>query len=194
VKIILNRKEKVMNAPENLRLDTKEINVPFTSTSDDDLVGSVATFFQVQPSQGVGDWTTRIVNTSTGEPTIAPPLLFSFQSLVSTSEIQRELEPYQKVTLIADLQQSDTELWQFYGNGVVFINEPSASKLRVQTEIKNQGQRLVITIDNVANNLELTELAFRYVASCMDVSNEGAGELKVYYSQDPGIKVGRGKL
>jgi len=183
-----------MNAPENLRLDTKEINVPFTSTSDDDLVGSVATFFQVQPSQGVGDWTTRIVNTSTGEPTIAPPLLFSFQSLVSTSEIQRELEPYQKVTLIADLQQSDTELWQFYGNGVVFINEPSASKLRVQTEIKNQGQRLVITIDNVANNLELTELAFRYVASCMDVSNEGAGELKVYYSQDPGIKVGRGKL
>jgi hypothetical protein len=60
----------------------------------------------------------------------------------------------------------------------------------VHTEIKNQGQRLIITIDNVANDLSKTALAFRYVASCIDTS-KGAGKLKVYYSQDPSIKVRR---
>ncbi len=82
-------------------------------------------------------------------------------------------------------------MWQFYGAGVVFIDEPPASMLRVQTEIKYQGQRLVITVDNVESNLDVTELAFRYIASCIDVSNKCAGELKVYYSQDPSISIGR---
>lgn len=180
-----------MNAPENLILKTQEIIVPFKSTSDDDLVGSVVSFFNVQANRHGKNWTTDIVNTSTGIASIALPLTFLFESKVSTSEIQRELEPYQKVTLIADLAQSDTELWQFYDNGIVFINEPLASELCVQTEIKNQGQRLVITIDNVAQNPVDVDLKFRYTASCIDVSTEGAGELKVYYSQDPSIKVRR---
>ena len=179
-----------MNAPENLTLDTQTIAVPFTSNNDDDLVGSVATFFKVQPTQGGEDWVTELVNTSTATTSLAPPLLFSFESVALPSGIQKELEPYQKVTLIVDLQQNDTELWQFYGAGVVFIDEPPASQLRVQTEIKYQGQRLVITVDNVENNLDITELAFRYIASCIDISKD-AGELKVYYSQDPIIRVRR---
>lgn len=187
------KKERVMNAPENLALDTQTITVPFMSNIDDDLVGSVVTFFKVQPTQSGEDWVTELVNTSTATVSIAPPLLFDFESIAAPSGIQKELEPHQKVTLIVDLQQSDTELWQFYGAGVVFIDEPPASQLRVQTEIKYQGQRLVITIDNVDNNLEFTELAFRYIASCIDVRNKGAGELKVYYSQDPVISVGRRK-
>ena len=182
-----------MNAPENLALDTQTITVPFMSNIDDDLVGSVVTFFKVQPTQSGEDWVTELVNTSTATVSIAPPLLFDFESIAAPSGIQKELEPHQKATLIVDLQQNETELWQFYGAGVVFIDEPPANQLRVQTEIKYQGQRLVITVDNVDNNLDITELAFRYVASCIDVSNKGAGELKVYYSQDPKIAVRRRK-
>ena len=187
------KKERVMNAPENLALDTQTITVPFMSNIDDDLVGSVVTFFKVQPTQSGEDWVTELVNTSTATVSIAPPLLFDFESIAAPSGIQKELEPHQKATLIVDLQQNETELWQFYGAGVVFIDEPPANQLRVQTEIKYQGQRLIITVDNVDNNLDITELAFRYVASCIDVSNKGAGELKVYYSQDPKIAVRRRK-
>jgi hypothetical protein len=187
--------ENIMNAPEKIILEKKTIIVPFTSTSDDDLVGSVVTFFKIIPKKQGKDWVTKIVNTSdsAAKPTIAPPLLFSFQSADPTSHIQKDLELYQKVTLIADLPKNDEEnpeLWQFYDNGVVFINEPPTSELCVHTEIKNQGQRLIITIDNVANDLSKTALAFRYVASCIDTS-KGAGKLKVYYSQDPSIKVRR---
>ena len=183
-----------MNAPENLALDTQTITVPFTSNIDDDLVGSVVTFFKVQPTQSGENWVTELVNTSTATTSLAPSLLFQFESVDLLSGIQKELEPHQKVTLIIDLQQSDSELWQFYGAGVVFIDEPPARMLRVQTEIKYQGQRLVITVDNVESNLDITELAFRYTASCIDVSNNRAGELKVYYSQDPGIRIGRIKV
>ncbi len=183
-----------MNAPENLALDMQTITVPFTSNIDDDLVGSVVTFFKVQPTQNGEDWITELINTSTAIASLAPSLLFQFESANTPSGIQKELEPHQKVTLVVDLQQNETELWQFYGAGVVFIDEPPANQLRVQTEIKYQGQRLVITVDNVENNLDITELAFRYTASCIDVSNNGAGELKVYYSQDPGIRIGRIKV
>jgi len=182
-----------MNAPEKLTLDTQTITVPFTSNIDVDFVGSVVTFFKVQPTQSGEDWVTELVNTSTATASPAPSLLFQFESVDTPSGIQKELEPHQKVTLIVDLQQSDTELWQFYGAGVVFIDEPPVSQLRVQSEIKYQGQRLVITVDNVDNNLDVTELAFRYIASCIDTS-AGAGELKVFYSQDPIIRVRRVQL
>ena len=184
----------MMNAPEVLTLE-KQIIVPFDNTrDDDDSVGSVATFFTVTPTTNNDNWLTKIVNTSTDIATISPELVFCFESPVSTSKIQRELEQYQKVVLISDLEQTETELWQFYGDGAVFINKPSTAKLRVQSEIKNQGKRLVITIDNVANNLvddlKDVDLEFRYIASCIN-SLQGAGELKVYYSQDPKIRVRR---
>jgi len=160
---ILIKKGRIMNAPENLALDTQTITVPFTSNTDDDLVGSVVTFFKVQPTQSCEDWVTELVNTSTATTSLAPSLLFQFESIDIPSGIQKEL-----------------------------IDEPPASQLRVQTEIKYQGQRLVITVDNVDNNLEFTELAFRYIASCIDTS-KGAGELKVFYSQDPTIGIRRRK-
>lgn len=187
-----------MNAPENLILEEKIITVPFTSTSDDDLVGSVVSFFKVHPNQKGKKWVTYIVNTSVSEaiPTVAPPLLFSFQSAKPSSDMQKELEPFQKVTLIVDLPKNDKEnpeFWQFYGNGIVFINKPPTNQLCAHTEIKNQGQRLVITIDNVVNDLKNTTLAFRFVASCIDTS-KGAGKLKVYYSQDPEVAIERPEL
>ena len=182
-----------MNAPENITLETKVIKVPFISTSDDDLVGSVVSFFRVTPTDSDEDWLTNIVDTATDAATVLPPLTFNFQSLKSASKVQTELGAYQKVTLIFDLQQSDAELWQFYGDGVVFIDEPSTAELRVQTEIKNQGKRLVISVDNVAENLNQVKLAFRYVASRINLE-KGAGQLEVYYSQDPIISVGRIEL
>jgi len=181
-----------MNMPEDIKVATREVIVPFTSTSVDDLVGSIVTFFNVDPKRNGDNWITDIVNTATGEKSPTPPLYFYFEPIPPESKAPKDLELYQKLVLIIDLQQSKNELWQFYGDGIVFIDQPLASQLNVQTEIKNQGKRLVLTIDKVAEGLDNIDLKMRYVASRINLT-KGAGKLKVYYSQDPSISVGRRK-
>jgi hypothetical protein len=171
-----------------------EINVPLVCNHDDNMVGSAVSYFTVTPSSEHKDWKTVLVCTN-GSTMTADSIDYQFTSPKDASENTLQLEPYQKAIFIADLASDNvTQLWQFYGDGVVFMDTINNEECNVRTEIQNQGTRLVITIDKVSTKLKSCELEFRYMASCIDNASEAAGEMKVYYSQDPRIGVGRARI
>lgn len=130
-----------------------------------------------------------------------------------------ELELLQSAIFIVDIpdvKESPEDDWCFSGKGITLSDSEDNPEYSIQSQVKNQGKTLVITIDKVrySNDLqendlqkndlqkndlqendlqERTVLCFRFIA--IYLNKKSGGELdKVYYSQDPRIGVRRIKV
>ena len=113
-----------------------------------------------------------------------------------------ELELLQSAIFIVDIpdvKESPEDDWCFSGKGITLSDSEDNPEYSIQSQVKNQGKTLVITIDKVrysndSNDLQKqTVLCFRFIAICLN--KKSGGELdKVYYSQDPRIGVRRIKV
>lgn len=171
------------------------INVGLVTSNYDDSVVTTVSHFNLTPTTSDNPWKTILVRPpQPGQPEaveVEPiSLTYEFNPLI-VAEQPSPLEAFQRAVLIVDMVETKGELWQFSGEGVVFTEQSIDGQVRVQTEIQNQGKRLLLIIDQVGQ--ETTDLAFRYTASCMKIKSEKAGKIKFYHSQDPKIKVRRGQ-
>jgi hypothetical protein len=171
------------------------MEVPLYHEENDAVVATLVTYLKVVPSKTGKDWITLLVQ---GDKTITPSsLTYEFKSSTTEQGLESPLEPYQKSVIVIDLPSFDGgDFWRFNDKGILFSKV--SEYCRVRTELLNQDQRLVITIDEVKafgiapHDCEI--LAFRYLASCIDCTTDKAGKLKVYYSQDPQVGVRRARL
>jgi hypothetical protein len=114
-----------------------------------------------------------------------------------------ELELLQSAIFIVDIpdviespEDNCSNDWCFSGKGITLSDSDDNPEYSIQSQVKNQGKTLVITINKVRytnDSKKQTVLGFRFIAICLN-KNSG-GELdKVYYSQDPRIGVRRIKV
>ncbi len=114
-----------------------------------------------------------------------------------------ELELLQSTIFIIDIpdvvyspEDDSSNDWGFSGKGITLSDSEDNPEYSIQSQVKNQGKTLVITVNKVreTNNLqEQAVLSFRFIAICLN-KNSGGELNKVYYSQDPRIGVRRVKL
>jgi hypothetical protein len=195
VNLVLNRKEIVMNMPENSVTDlvNQDVCIPvgLTSNPNDDVVDTAVTYFSLVPSKTPGvEWVTTLIRTGDAALEQAEvhisSLSYQFISPNTSDPSQIALEPYQKAMLIIDIKDPAGEEWLFSGDGVEFTNPPSeAVPFEVIPTVLDGKKRLIITIDNVMMTLGTDfDLGFKYTAiECKDI--------KHCISPDPSISVGR---
>jgi len=184
----------------NITVDENEqVVVTIPAPVRDDYHATISTavcYFKVKPSK-TKPWTTKILK---GDEYVDTPAGFRVQfashQTKTTDPVELQLQGLQRIILIAEMDEDDAENlgdWRFHGKGVIYCHENDHNDFRVETVVTENGNQLIMTIDQVKDEDFENDIAFRYLATCYEI---GVGQLPapVYYSQDPVVNVGRVQL
>ncbi|WP_041523684.1 DP-EP family protein [Gilvimarinus agarilyticus] len=104
-----------------------------------------------------------------------------------------ESEPYQEryeravlVFHIAEGAQSKKCRWSFAGDGIQYEPGQEDNLHNIEPKVSADGQVLTLTIHDFNDNSETVD--FRFTAQC---ENLKSGEVLLFNSPDPGIRIGR---
>ncbi|SFD40969.1 hypothetical protein [Pseudoalteromonas denitrificans] len=102
-----------------------------------------------------------------------------------------EIELQQSTTFVVDIPKTEEgNDWRFSGDGIS-LSDVNNFDYQLQTQIKNQGRTLIISINNVRETIsDKDHLDFRFIAIRLNQKRGGALN-QIYYSQDPRIGVRR---
>ncbi|WP_020207864.1 DP-EP family protein [Gilvimarinus chinensis] len=113
----------------------------------------------------------------------------SFQNIVVGFDPQSDADDrrYEKAVLIFHLNQEDKNgQWRFIEEGLVYAPGKGDTLHDIETRVAQGGCELVLTIHNFDDSNE--DVDFSFLAMYCDSQS---GEVSIYASADPGIRVGR---
>ena len=191
--------KQVVLAEEPASNDAEQVVVIVPAPVRHDYDATISTavcYFKVKPDKNK-PWTTQILR---GDEYVDTPagfrVEFASHQNTTTDPIELQLQALQRIILIGEMDENDSENlgdWRFHDKGVIYCHENDHHDFRVNTEVTENGNRLIMTIDQVTDIAFDRSIAFRYLATCFET---GVGQLPapVYYSQDPVVSVGRVQL
>ncbi|MCE9688003.1 hypothetical protein LZP73_17650 [Shewanella sp. AS16] len=169
------------------------IIVPAFNANTSTVEGGIAIVCLKVTPHKTADWQTQILRNNEFQPLDGElEVIFAADNVqFPTLNLLAEMQTF-KLLVLLDASTQEPGIWQFYDKGVYFENNTANNPdFAVTTALNDDSTCLTITVSQVKESSNELPLAFRYLASFLPENSLGGGQLGLYYSQDPSIKIQR---